>query len=37
MNTEANKLKEDYLLNFEYLYKIGAITDEQYAEIETFE
>ena len=33
----ANKTKEDYLLNFDYLYTIGAITREQYEEIPKFE
>lgn len=33
----ANKTKEDYLLNFDYLRTIGAITREQYEEIPKFE
>lgn len=33
----ANKSLEDYLLNFDYLHSIGAITEEQYEEIEKFE
>lgn len=33
----ANKTKEDYLLNFDYLHLIGAITEEQYNEIPIFE
>lgn len=37
MNVDANKTKEDYLLNFEYLYTIGAITQEQYNEIPNYE
>lgn len=37
MNVEANKLHEDYLLNFEYLYKIGNITKDQYEQISKFE
>ena len=37
MNVDANKTKEDYLLNFDYLYSIGAITNEQYAEIPKYE
>jgi len=28
MNVDANKSKEDYLLNFDYLYQINTITDE---------
>lgn len=36
MNSPANMTKEDYLLNFDYLYSIGAITDEQYEEIDIF-
>ena len=36
MDVDANKSKEDYLLNFDYLYKIGAITQEQYDEIENY-
>ena len=34
---DANKMREDYLLNFDYLYTIGAITEEQYAEIPMYE
>jgi len=34
---EANKMKEDYLLNFNYLYNIGTITQEQYDGIKEFE
>lgn len=37
MDVEANKSKEDYLLDFEYLHNIQAITDEQYAEIDDYE
>ena len=37
MDVAANKTKEDYLLNFDYLYKIGGITQEQYDEIPVFE
>lgn len=33
----ANKTKEDYILNFDYLYKIGTITEEQYAAVQEFE
>lgn len=36
-DVEANKSKEDYLLNFDYLYKTGDITKEQYDEIETYQ
>ena len=36
-NSEANKTKEDYLLDFEYMYTIGAITKEQYDSIHTYE
>lgn len=34
---EGNKSLEDYLLNFDYLYEIGAIDDDQYDYIEEFE
>lgn len=37
METEANKSREDYLLNFDYLHSIGAVTDEQYDEISLYE
>lgn len=37
MNVEANKSREDYLLNFDYLYSIGGITAEQYAEVPIYE
>ena len=37
MDVDANKSKEDYLLNFDYLYNIQGITDEQYEEIEKYE
>lgn len=33
----ANKSLEDYLLNFDYLYNVGAITKEQYEEVPKFE
>lgn len=33
----ANKSREDYILNFDYLYSIGTITEEQYAAIPDFE
>lgn len=32
-----NKLKEDYILNFDYLYKIGTISQEQYDTIADYE
>ena len=34
---EANKTKEDYLLNFDYMRTVGAITEEQYEDIGKFE
>ena len=37
MESESNKTKEDYILNFDYLHEIGAITEEQYAAIEQYE
>ncbi len=37
MTTEANKSREDYILNFDYLHDIGAISEEQYAAIEPYE
>jgi len=37
IDTEANNSGEDYLLNFEYLYKIGTISEEQYKEISIYE
>jgi len=37
MDSQANKTKEDYILNFDYLHKIKGITDEQYEAISTFE
>lgn len=33
----ANKSKEDYILNFDYLYSIGTITDEQYNAVEDYQ
>lgn len=36
-DTDANKSLEDYILNFDYLYHIGTISEEQYAEIPVFE
>ena len=37
INTEANKSGEDYLLNFDYLHDIKAISEEQYAEVARYE
>lgn len=37
MECDANKMREDYLLNFDYMYSIGAINDIQYKEIEEYE
>lgn len=37
IDTEANNSGEDYLLNFDYLHKIKAISEEQYAEISKYE
>jgi len=37
MNAEANKSKEDYILNFNYLYDLGIISKEQYDEIKAYE
>ena len=37
MDVGANKSKEDYIMNFEYMREIGAITAEQYAEIPKYE
>ena len=37
MDVDANKTKEDYLLDFDYLHDIQAITDEQYEAIKEFE
>lgn len=36
-DSPANKLQEDYLLNFDYMYKCGAITQEQYDAIFEYE
>ena len=33
----ANKMREDYILNFDYLYSIGTITQEQYDYIADYE
>lgn len=32
----ANKMGEDYILNFDYLYEIGTISDEQFKEVDIF-
>lgn len=37
MSTEANLSGENYLLNFEYMYKIGTINKEQYDSVKVFE
>ena len=37
MNCTANKSREDYLLNFDYLHEIGTISEEQYKAINKFE
>lgn len=37
MDTAANKSGEDYLLNFDYMYNIGTIDEEQYEEIEIYQ
>jgi len=37
MDTEANKTGEDYILNFDYLYDIKTISEEQYTAIKVFE
>ena len=36
MDNPINPTKEDYLLNFDYLYAINTISDEQYKYIKTF-
>ena len=36
-DASANKTGEDYILNFDYLYSIGAISQEQYDEIPAYE
>jgi len=37
MDVGANKSLEDYVLNFDYLYSIGAIDDERYNYVSTYE
>ena len=36
MDSDANKSGEDYILDFDYLYKNGNVTAEQYAEIPNY-
>lgn len=36
MDVAANKSREDYILNFDYLYTIGTITQEQYDAIDDY-
>ena len=36
MDVGANKSKQDYILNFDYLHKIDAISDEQYEAIDKY-
>ena len=36
-DVSANKAREDYILNFDYLYKIGTISQEQYEAIGDYE
>lgn len=37
LDVAANKSREDYLLNFDYLLAVGGVTPEQYAEINTYQ
>jgi hypothetical protein len=37
MSVDANKSREDYILNFDYLHKFNIITDEQYEAIADYE
>jgi len=37
MNAPCNPSKEDYILNFDYLYKTGAISQDQYDAINDYE
>lgn len=37
MDVGANKSLEDYVLNFDYLYSIGAIDEERYNYVSTYE
>ena len=36
LDVGANKSKEDYILNFDYLYQSGGITKEQYEAVDTY-
>ncbi len=36
-DVSSNKSREDYILNFDYLYQIGSITSEQYTAVQTYE
>lgn len=36
-DVSANRSREDYILNFDYLYEIGTITQEQYDEVQVYE
>lgn len=36
-DVSSNKSREDYILNFDYLYQIGSITSEQYTVVQTYE
>ena len=36
INVGANKSEEDYILNFDYLYKSGSITEQQYNKVEDY-
>ena len=37
MTVDANKSREDYILNFDYLHKFNIISNEQYEAIEEYE
>lgn len=37
MDSEINKSKEDYILNFDYLHELKIISEEQYKEIKIYE
>ena len=37
LDSDINKSREDYILNFDYLHEIKTITDEQYARVTEFE
>ena len=34
---DANKTREDYIFNFDYLREIGGITEDQYKEVPKYE